>query len=206
MLIRPLLNNIHKGRFIYRSFLVLPWVISPTVAGFAWKWLYGDKSGYINIFLTRLNIIDSNITWLGNTKTALFAVIVANVWRLFPFCMIMFLAGLQAVSKELEEAANIDGANAWQRFFYIIMPQMRRVITIVVLLSFIWNFNEFAIIYVMTKGGPLNSTTVLPVIIRNLSFLNQRIGTASALAIILVVFLMILSVIYLKVIWRKESD
>ena len=204
-LLAALLNNIKKGRSFYRSILVLPWVISPVVTGYAWRWLLNDKTGYINILLKKIGIIEDNILWLAKPNTALIAVVVGNIWRLFPFCMIMFLAALQSVPKELEEAAEIDGANTLKKFIYIVIPQIKRVFTIVVLLGFIWNFNDYTLVQIMTKGGPLNSTMVMPVLIRNLAFMNFRIGTGSALAVVLAVMLMILSIIYIRVI-RVEID
>lgn len=120
--------------------------------------------------------------------------------------MIILLAGLKGVSKELEESAVVDGAGPWQVFRHVTVPQMKKIIVIVVLLNFIWNFNQFDIVQVMTKEGPINSTMVLPVLIKKLAFDNLRIGTASALAIILAVILLVLSVLYLAVIERDERS
>lgn len=199
-----MLHYLKRGPVIYRLIIVMPWIISPVAAGFAWRWLLNDNFGYLNYILLKLNLISENIIWLGQVKTAFYAVVIANIWRSFPFAMIMLLAGLKAVSKELDEAADIDGAGVWQKFIYITIPQMKYIIIIVILLSFIWNFNEFSLIQIMTHGGPLNSTMVLPVLIRKLAFVNNRVGTASALAIVLSVILLILTVFYLRMVEKKD--
>ena len=201
-----LINFVNRGKAIYRVLIALPWVISPIVAGIAWNRLLAGRFGYVNYALQKIGIISEPIAWLANTDTALPSVIVANIWRVLPFTMIILLAGLKGVSKELEESAVVYGAGPWQVFRHVTVPQMKKIIVIVVLLNFTWNFNQFDIVQVMTKGGPINSTMVLPVLIKKLAFDNLRIGTASALAIILAVILLVLSVLYLAVIERDERS
>jgi multiple sugar transport system permease protein len=200
-----LLNRLIRARTVYRVLIVLPWVISPVVAGFAWRWLLNDHYGYLNYVLHELGIIKENIVWLGDPTFAFIAIIMAGTWRMFPFVMIMMLAGLQNVSQELLEAAEIDGAGTWRKFFSITVPQTRSVMVVVILLTFIWMFNDFGVVYVMTKGGPLQSTMVLPVLIQHLTFINLRMGTASALALMLAVILLVLSILYLRFM-EKETD
>jgi multiple sugar transport system permease protein len=200
-----LLNRLARGQTAYRVLIVLPWVISPVVAGFAWRWLLNDHFGYVNYLLLKLGLIRQNIVWLGDPLFAFVAIILAGTWRMFPFVMIMMLAGLQSVSIELLEAADIDGAGPWQKFVSVTVPQVRGVIVVVLLLTFIWMFNEFSIVKIMTKGGPLQSTMVLPVLIEKLTFINLRMGTASALALMLAAVLLVFSVLYLRFI-EKETD
>jgi multiple sugar transport system permease protein len=200
-----LLNRINRMRTVYRVLIVLPWVISPVVAGFAWRWLLNDNYGYVNFLLRQMGIIKENIVWLGDPTFAFVAVIIAGTWRIFPFVMIMMLAGLQNVSQDLLEAAEIDGAGGWRKFFSITVPQTRSVMVVIILLAFIWMFNDFGVVYVMTKGGPLQSTMVLPVLIQHLTFINLRMGTASALALMLAAILLVLSILYLRFM-EKETD
>jgi multiple sugar transport system permease protein len=200
-----LLNRISRMRTAYRVLVVLPWVISPVVAGFAWRWILNDHYGYVNFILQRLGIIKEGIVWLGDPTFAFIAIIMAATWRNFPFVMIMMLAGLQSVSQDLLEAAEIDGAGAWRKFVSVTVPQTRSVMVVVILLTFIWMFNDFSVVYVMTKGGPLQSTMVLPVLIQHLTFINLRMGTASALALMLAVILLTLSILYLRFM-EKETD
>jgi multiple sugar transport system permease protein len=200
-----LLNQVLRGQTVYRVLIVLPWVISPVVAGFAWRWILNDNFGYVNFLLHELGIITQNIVWLGDPTFAFLAIIMAGTWRIFPFVMIMMLAGLQNVSQDLLEAAEIDGAGAVRKFFSVTVPQVRSVMVVVILLSFIWVFSDFSVVYVMTRGGPLQSTMVLPVLIQKLMFINLRMGTASALALMLAVILLVFSILYLRFM-EKETD
>lgn len=200
-----LLNELARAQTIYRVLIVLPWIVAPVIAGFTWRWLLNDQFGYLNRALLSLGIIRQEVVWLGDTQLAMVAIIIAGTWRLFPFVTIMLLAGLQAVSQELLEAAEIDGASMWQKFVSVTVPQVRSVITVVILLTFIWMFNEFGIVQIMTQGGPLQSTMVLPVLIRSLTFKFMRMGTASALSVMLAAILLVLSVIYLRFMEREAN-
>ena len=203
LLLSTLLNRARKLRTLYRILIMLPWIVSPMVAAFAWKALFDDAFGFINYALLQLGIIGSNVIWLGSFSTALSALIIANVWRIFPFVAIMLLAGLQSIPQEIEEAAEIDGAGPFAKYFRITLPMMKNIILIIVLLQFIWNFNEFTVIQVLTQGGPADTTIVLPVVIYRLGFKYFRTGTASALSLILSVILLIFSLLYLRVLRRK---
>lgn len=193
------INNVFK--FLY----TIPWVISPVVAGFAWKWLLNDNFGLVNYWLTSLGIIDEGITWLGSADTALVCVMVARVWQFFPFAMVMFLAGLQAISQEQYEAADVDGASHVSKFFHITLPNLSSVTAVLLLLGIIWSFNDFNMVFVMTRGGPIYSSMVLPVLVREFSFVHFDMGKGSALSILIFMVLISLSFIYLKIISRRES-
>ena len=206
LLLSSLLNRARKLRVLYRVLIMLPWIVSPLVAAFAWRALFDDAFGFINYALLQLGIIQDNVIWLGSFSTAFAALIVANVWRIFPFVTIMLLAGLQSVPREIEEAAEIDGAGPFVKYFRIILPQMRNIILIIVLLQFIWNFNEFTVIQILTQGGPADSTIVLPVLIHKLGFKYFRTGTASALSLLLSIILLIFSLLYLRVLRGKRGS
>jgi len=193
-----LLDQLVKTQTFYRVLIVLPWVISPVIAGFTWRWLLSDKFGYLNAVLLGLHIIKNPIIWLGDPNLAFLSVILAGTWRTFPFAMIMILAGLQQVSQELLEAAEIDGASSTQRFRHVTVPQVRSVLVVILLLSFLWTFNDFGVIQIMTQGGPLDATMVLPVLIRTVAFKHLRMGTASALSLLLAAVLLLLSIVYLR--------
>ena len=201
-----LLNNkIGKINSILKFLYTIPWVISPVVAGFAWKWILNDNFGIINHWLVSAGIITEGVTWLGNADTALICVILARVWQFYPFAMVMFLAGLQAVPLEQYEAASIDGANHVSKFIHITLPSLSSVMSVLFLLGMIWSFNDFNMVFVMTRGGPINSSMVLPVLVREFSFVHFDLGKGSALSILIFTMLIILSFIYLKVISKKES-
>ncbi len=160
-----LLLNTKVGRItnVMGFILTIPWVISPVVAGFAWKWMLNDNFGVINYWLISLGIISEGITWLGNPTTALLCVIVARLWQFYPFAMVMFLAGLQAIPEEQYEAAAVDGASTLGKFLHITLPNLRSVSAVLLLLGVIWSFNDFNMVFVMTRGGPINASMVLPV-------------------------------------------
>ncbi len=193
------INNVFK--FIY----TVPWVVSPVVAGFAWKWLLNDSFGLVNYWLKSFGLISENITWLGNADTALICVIVARVWQFYPFAMVMFLAGLQAIPLDLYEAAEVDGAHSYGKFFNITLPMLKPVTMVLLLLGLIWSFNDFNMVFVMTRGGPINASMVLPVLVREFSFVQFNMGKGSALSILIFMALASMSFLYLKMITKRES-
>lgn len=201
-----LLLNLKVGKInnIFKFLYTIPWVISPVVAGFAWKWLLNDNFGKVNHWLKSLGIINEGITWLGSTETALICVIVARMWQFFPFAMIMFLAGLQTIPQEQYEAAEVDGATALAKFVNITLPNLKSVSTVLLLLGIIWSFNDFNMVFVMTRGGPIYSSMVLPVLVREFSFVHFDLSKGSALSILIFALLISLSFVYVKLISREE--
>jgi multiple sugar transport system permease protein len=202
-----LMLNMKIGRInnVMTFLYTIPWVISPVVAGFAWKWLLNDNFGIINYWLISAGIIDEGITWLGDPSTALLCVIVARVWQFYPFAMVMFLAGLQTIPQEQYEAASVDGASAISKFYHITLPNLRSVSAVLLLLGVIWSFNDFNMVFVMTRGGPINTSMVLPVLVREFSFVHFDMGKGSALSIVVFALLFSLSFLYLKVVSRRET-
>jgi multiple sugar transport system permease protein len=183
----------------FRGLLIIPWLFAPTVAGMIWV-LMLSPFGVVNGCLTTLGLLDPNetINWLGSPNTALLSVTVMNIWRAFPFFMVMLLAGLQAIPDDLYEAADIDGTTGWQKFWYITIPGLRGIILTVVLLDFIWTFRAFDPVYVMTGGGPVNSSQVLPTAIYFDAFQKLKFGYASAEAVLMFLLLFAVSVAYVR--------
>ncbi|HTY36547.1 MAG TPA: sugar ABC transporter permease [Bacteroidota bacterium] len=202
-----LLLNMKLGKIttVMGCLYTIPWVISPVVAGFAWKWLLNDNFGVVNYWLAYLHVAKIGTTWLGNPTTALFCVMLARIWQFYPFAMVMFLAGLQSIPQEQYEAAAVDGATMLRRFFYITLPNLRSVTSVLLVLGVIWSFNDFNMVFVMTRGGPMNSSMVLPVLVREFSFVHFDLGKGSALSIIIFALLTSLSFLYLKTVSREES-
>lgn len=163
MLIALLLNEDFPGRGIYRSLILIPWVVPTVAAALSWKWIYDGQFGILNHILKSLGIIEENIAWLGSTELALPAIIATASWKGIPFVTVVLLAGLQSIPRELYESASIEGAGVFKRFIYITLPQLKGVSLITILLQCIWTFNQFDLVYIMTKGGPANSTQILPV-------------------------------------------
>lgn len=202
-----LLLNLKLGKIntIMGCLYTVPWVISPVVAGFAWKWLLNDNFGIVNYWLASAGIVKVGTTWLGNPGTALFCVMLARIWQFYPFAMVMFLAGLQSIPQEQYEAAAVDGATMVRRFFHITLPNLKSVTSVLLVLGVIWSFNDFNMVFVMTRGGPMNSSMVLPVLVREFSFVHFDLGKGSALSIVIFALLTTLSILYLKLIAKGES-
>ena len=197
-----LVNQEFKGRGFFRAFLMLPWAMPAFVAFLAWRVLYQPIGGGINLVLTKTGIHPEVIDWLGQKSTAMPAVIIATTWRGFPFWFISFLAALQAVPAELYEAARVDGANAWQRFWGVTLPAIRPVILVTVLLSSIWTANTFENIYLLTAGGPSDATMVFPVL-AFLGMQTQRLGQAAAVS---VAMLPVLAIMVVMVTSMMQTD
>jgi len=205
LMVAVLLNErIGRLTSIFKFIYMIPWVVSPVVAGFAWKWLLNDHFGMVNHLLICLGVIHSGIIWLGQAETALLSVIIARVWQFFPFAMIMFFAALQNIPQEQYEAATVDGAGSVAKFLHITLPNLKSVVVVLLLLGLIWSFNDFNLVYVMTRGGPIHSSMVLPVLVREYSFVLYDLGKGSALSMIIFIVLLLLSFAYLYFLGKRE--
>jgi len=153
-----LLNRHFKGKAFIRAFVLLPFIIPTVLSTFAWKWMFDPTFSVLNYLLYKLGIISTRVNWLGDPDLAFFSIIVVNVWRGVPFYAISLLAGLQTINPELQEAAAIDGASAWQRFLHITWPLLLPVTMVVTLFSVVQTFADFQLVYVLTGGGPANAT------------------------------------------------
>jgi ABC-type sugar transport system permease subunit len=186
-----LLNQAVRGRGLMRALIMLPWAMPGFVAFLVWKLLFMPIGGAFNLILTKTGIHTEIIDYLGQKSTALPAVIIATTWRGFPFWAISFLAALQGVPTELYEAAKVDGASSWQRFWDITLPSIRPVILIVTLMSSIWTANSFENIWIMTQGGPSDATMVFPVL-AYFGMQTHRLGEAAAVSVAMIPALLIL--------------
>ena len=186
------------GRGVMRAILIIPWVISAVAASYIWKWIYHSDFGVLGAILVGLGLADRPPNIIDNVNTVLPALIVVNVWREFPFAMIMLMAGLQTVPDQLLRAATVDGASAWQRFWHVTFPHLRGVSTVTVLLLAVANFNSFIIPWIMTGGGPSNASHIWITHIYELAFGRQRWGVASAYSVLLFLILMTLGYFYVR--------
>src|SRR5713226_7226197 len=153
-----LLNHHFKGKAFTRAFILLPFIIPTVLSTLAWKWMFDPTFSVFNWLFWKLHIINSSIKWLGDTDLAIASISIVNIWLGVPFYAISLLAGLQTVSPDLHEAAAIDGANRWQRFWHVTWPLLLPVTMVVVLFSIIQTFADFQLVYVLTGGGPANAT------------------------------------------------
>jgi multiple sugar transport system permease protein len=192
------------GRGIFRSFLMLPWAMPAFVAFLTWRVLYQPIGGGINLILNQTGLYTGTIDWLGTRGTAMTSVIIASVWRGFPFWFISLLAALQSVPKELYEAAIVDGANSWQRFWNVTIPSILPVIIVTTLLSSIWTANGFEHVWLLTAGGPSDATMVFPVL-AYFGMQTQRIGEAAAVSVYMLPVLAILVLFATSLMMRREE-
>ena len=193
-----LLNMEIKARRFFRVVAILPWTIPDVIAGLIWRFMFDPLSGIINSVLARLNLIQLPITWLSDARLALPSVVFAEVWRGYPFVMLLLLAGLQSIPQGLYEAAEIDGASAWKRFWYISLPNLSRIIMIAFTLDFIWECRRFGLVYNMTGGNPGHATEVLSLYVYKNYFVFFNFGYAAAIAVVLALIMMLISFPYLK--------
>lgn len=189
-----------------RGILLVPWMIPITVTALMFKLLFATDIGVLNYILRSLHLISRNIEWLTTPKTAMFALICANVWIGIPFNMILISTGLTTIPKELYESASIDGAGRRQSFFKITLPLLKPTIESVLILGFIYTFKVYDLVYVMTSGGPVNSTHMLSTYSYKLSFEMFQYSKGSAVANVLLLVLMIVGVFYIKVTTGGEED
>lgn len=188
-----------------RGILLVPWMIPITVTALIFKLLFATDIGVLNYILKSLHLISSNIEWLTTPQTALFALICANVWIGIPFNMILISTGLTTIPGELYESASIDGANKIQSFFKITLPLLKPTIESVLILGFIYTFKVYDLVYVMTSGGPVNSTHMLSTYSYKTSFEMFEFSKGSAIANVLLVILMVVGIFYLRITNKEEE-
>ncbi|MDL2319360.1 sugar ABC transporter permease [Eubacteriales bacterium OttesenSCG-928-A19] len=205
MLVANELNKKFRGRALFRSLFLAPWVTPPLVTSTIWQILLSETFSPISKFLMQLGLISRPINFLGSTQTylgvfslPLLSIVMVNVWSIFPFLMVMFLAGLQTIPEELIEASKVDGANAVQRFFRITLPSLMPVIETSLLLQGIWQFNSFNLSYLVTKGGPLNMTMVMAVSVYTEAFIKFRYSYGAAISVLMMLIVLVPALLYLR--------
>src|ERR1700720_4356152 len=200
-----LLNRHFKGKALTRAFILLPFIIPTVLSTFAWKWMFDPTFSVINWTLYRLSLINSRINWLGDPDLAMISVIIVNIWRGVPFYAISLLAGLQTISPELHEAAAIDGARPWQRFWHVTWPLLLPVTMVVVLFSIIQTFADFQLVYVLTGGGPANSTQLFATYAYQIGVGTGLLSQGAAISLAMFPVLLIVVIVQLLYIRRVET-
>jgi ABC-type sugar transport system permease subunit len=204
-LLAVLLASRPKGFTLFRTAYFMPQVLSPVVIGIVWGWMYNPLFGIFNVALERVGLESWSRGWLGDPDWALYAVLLAAMWAETGFVFVVFLAGLQNVSRDLIEAATLDGANAWRRFWDVTVPQMANVVNVVTALLLIGGFSVFDIIFVMTGGGPANATEVVATYAYSEAFTQNNVGYASTLTLVITIITLIASVIFMRLRERGED-
>jgi multiple sugar transport system permease protein len=193
-----LVNGVVKSRKLFRVGFLAPWIVAPSIGSIVWVWLLEPQFGVVNYILSTLGLIQRYQSWLGEPQLALWSVIIVNVWHNTPFVMLLTLAGLQGIPKDQYEAANIDGATAWQQLRYITLPNLRYILVVASTLDLIYTIRDFDTIAVMTGGGPTRGTEVLPMLIYDTAFTQNNFGRASAIGVLLLGIVLIFSIFYLR--------
>jgi len=198
LVIALLLNVDFRGRKVARGLVIIPWASSVPISAMIWQWTYNNDFGLLNHTLRTLRIFGEPPIWLAEPRPAFFANLWVDIWCGIPFMALVFLAGLQAIPQELYEAAEVDGATPLAKFRFVTLPLLSNVLTVATLLSILWTFNDFNVIYVLTGGGPGTSTDILITYIYKYAFQYLRFGPAAAMAVITFVILLTVSILYAR--------
>jgi multiple sugar transport system permease protein len=179
---------------LIRSAVLLPWIVPTVLSAMAWLWLLTPNFSVLNWILVHSGLSQRGLPWLTSPSLAMFSVILVNTWRGIPFFAITLLAGLQTIPGELYEASAIDGAGAWHRFRYVTLPLLQPILLITLVLSVIWTFSDFQVVYGLTQGGPMNSTHVLATLSYQVGLASGNIGEGAAISLTMLPLLLILIV------------
>jgi len=204
-----LLNQPLRFQTLWRGLALVPWVIPYVVVAYLFFYMFNSQYGIMNNLLTSINLfgwhpVPQPIAWFGGTgNAAIIAVIFASIWSKFPFFTLMLLAGLQTLQQDLLDAATVDGAGVWARFWNVIVPSLRGIIVVVTTLQLIWSLNEFTIIYSMTQGGPGNATNNIIINIYRTGFMNQDLSIAATIGTIWLIILLVFTNFYIRIMEGK---
>jgi multiple sugar transport system permease protein len=199
-----ILNTDFYGRGVARVIIMLPWAVSLTMTAVVWRWALNGESGMLNSALMGLGLISRNIQWLASADTAFPMQVLIGILVTVPFTTTIFLGGLASIPDDLYEAAALEGATPFQQFREITFPLLKPFINIAIVLNTIYVFNSFPIIWVMTQGGPANSTDILVTHLYKLAFRIGKLGEASAVSLVMFVILLIFTFIYVRLAMRES--
>lgn len=199
-----LLNMQIKNKHFFRVVAILPWTVPDVIGGLIWRFMFDTLPGIVNAVLLKSGLVANPVDWLGNPALAFPCVIFAEVWRGYPYVMLILLAGLQAIPKDLYEAAEIDGASKFASFFFITLPNLKYMIIIATILDLIWECRLFGMVYSMTGGGPGYSSQVLSLLTYKHYFIFFNSPYAGAIAVVLAILMLVISIPYLRMTMRQE--
>lgn len=202
------LNRIQRLKGLFRTLLIIPWAFPVIVIAFSWKWILNGVSGFAPHLLENMGLSEGLVQFFANPDLVFGTVVFVNIWFGAPLFMVNVLSALQTIPAEQYEAAQIDGASPFQSFWYITLRHVRVVIGLLVVLRTIWVFNNFEIIYLLTGGGPSDLTTTLPIFAYQTGWGLKQLGVASAITVLLLIFLLFVCFLYFKLLdrWEKEDE
>jgi ABC-type sugar transport system permease subunit len=203
VVIALVLNRDFRGRTFVRLMALVPWAVPSVVNGIMWKWILNPSYGALNGLLYSLGLIDNYIIWLGDPKLAMGMVVLADIWKETPFIMLLVLAALQTIPKDLYDAGRVDGASPIQSFRHITLPLIQPVLFVAIALRTIWALKSFDLIYTLTAGGPSNGTSVVGYYTYIKSFVSLQLGRGAAVAFIMTLLVLVLVIIYQRVLYRE---
>ena len=194
-----------KGRTFFRTVYFMPVMLSPVVVGIIWGWVYNPIYGMLNKILDYVGLENLSRGWLGDPKLALYMVLITAIWSYFGFCLVILMAGMQNIDAELYDAANIDGANSYQQFINVTLPQLGSVLTMIIAYTLIGGLNVFDIVYIMTSGGPANSTELIATYTYKQSFQLNSVGYGAALSMVMTLLSLVASALFMKLRSKVEK-
>lgn len=207
VVIAVLLNREFRGRTLVRVLLLVPWAVPPVVNGIMWKLIFDGSSGIVNSILLGTGLIDTPVQWLADPNLTMNVLIFAEMWKLLPFLCLLMLAGLQGIPSNIYKAARIDGANAWQQFLKITVPNLRGPIMFALIVQSMWSLKVFDTIYVLTggSGGPAEGTTTINFLAYLVTFSNLDRGYGASLAIAAMVLVIIVTLFWILLLGRRND-
>lgn len=204
MLMALVLDEVKIFKNFFRGLLLLPWIVPTSLSALGWLWMFDSQFSVLNHLLLDWGLIQEKIIWLGTPATAMFSVQIVNIWRGIPFFGISLLAGMQTIPQELYEAADIDGASAWKKFWNVTFPLLMPVTMVVTLFSIVQTFADFQIIYVLTRGGPVNSTHLFATLTHQTAIIAGRLGEGAAVSLFMFPILVIAVVLQLRYLQKQD--
>ncbi len=199
-----LLNRRLPGRGFWRGLMLVPWVTPIVVVGIIWRWIYDGSYGLLNYYLKSFGLIQQYVVWLGDSATVWPAVLLASLWKGYPYMALMLLAGLQTIPPDVYEAADVDGATGFRRLWYVTLPLLKPIAVVVTLMSLVLTWNNFQMIWVLTEGGPAYATSVLATYVYTKGFVFFQLGSGSAVAALSTLVILAVCILYGR--WMRLED
>jgi multiple sugar transport system permease protein len=201
-----ILDQSRRFNSLFRTLLFLPWAVPVVIVSLNWRWIFDDLSGFLNNFLITFHLTHDIISWLSDPRLAMGCVIAVVVWAGTPFYAMTFLAGLQAIPKELYEAAEIDGASIVQQFFFVTVPRLRTIFVTTVMLSTIWTATNLQFVLILTRGGPASRTQIFPHLAYETALGARRLGMGAAVSLVFFPLLVVLIILLTRRMLRERED
>jgi len=199
------LNKKFRGRGFVRGLMILPWAMPTVVNAVMWKWIFNAQYGAANGLLLKLGLVHTGVNWLATPTMAFLSVFIANVWKETPYVILLAIAGLSTIPDDLYEAASIDGAGGWKSFWRITLPMIRPVATVLLITKTIWTVQTYDLVYIMTAGGPQNTTQFITLLVQRTAFKYQHFGTAAAMSYSVTILCFVLTLLYIRVFLRTDN-